>query len=208
MAPPRPRVFPSGVLPHILADGERLVRVHRRDKGAIWFGPGIGRPPAHRFDAPDGEYRTLYAAQSLTGAFVETILRKNQRILGRPFVDGFQWTVLEAGRPLKLAKLFDEGLAVHGTTNDICAGDVYAEPRLLARDLYLTFPDLDGIAYRARHNNGEICYALFDRVTPSSLHPVDPRLFEHERRLTDALMRLHGAVWDTTPPLVDPTAKP
>lgn len=208
MPAPVPRPFPSGLRPVTLDEGERIVRVHRTSNGPIWFGPAPGVLPANRFDAPAGEYRTLYAAHRLTGGFVETILRKNRRILTRAFVEQFQWTVLRVERPLTLAKLYDEGLAWHGTTNDICAGDDYAEPRALARDLYLSFPDLDGIAYRARHNNGEICFALFDRVAPGDLVPVDTHLFAHERRWTRKLVADHGGVWDRSPPLIDPSSAP
>jgi hypothetical protein len=208
MPPPIPRAFPNGLLPDHLAAGSVLFRIHRRKDAPIWFGPAPGKPPSYRFDAPSGEYQTLYAARTVTGAFVETILRKNNRILRREFVELRQWTALQLQRPLQVAKLYDEGLLFHGTSNDICAGDIYTEPRLLARDLYLTFPDLDGIAYRARHNNGELCYALFDRVALADLMPIEARPFANERRSTDAIMRRHGAVWDPTPSLIDPKATP
>jgi hypothetical protein len=49
---------------------------------------------------------------------------------------------------------------------------ITAPPRRLALALYAAFSDADGIAYRARHNNGEICYALFDRVSIVGLVPA------------------------------------
>jgi hypothetical protein len=48
----------------------------------------------------------------------------------------------------------------------------YRTPHRLALALYAAFSDADGIAYRARHNNGEICYALFDRVSIVGLVPA------------------------------------
>jgi hypothetical protein len=72
---------------------------------------------------------------------------------------------------LRLAKLRDEGLHWHGTDAAISAVDNYVSPRRLALALYRGFPEADGVAYRARHNNGEICYALFDRVAAADSVP-------------------------------------
>ena len=115
--------FPSGVKTISIPAGKEIVRVHQLGKSALWYGPGAGQPPAYRFDAPAGEYGTLYCAEELTGAFVETVLRKARRIVGWPFVEVRGWTVLACKRELHLAKVFDEGLALHGVTNDICAGN-------------------------------------------------------------------------------------
>ncbi|WP_267213256.1 RES family NAD+ phosphorylase [Chelatococcus asaccharovorans] len=52
------------------------MRIHRKGQGAVFFGPGVGRPPQNRFDAPGSEYGVLYAARRLEGAFVETLLRR------------------------------------------------------------------------------------------------------------------------------------
>ena len=129
----------------------------------IFFGPAPGNPPAYRFDAPAAEYRIIYCAQNVTGAFMETILRDGRTLLRRSFIEARANTLLRVGRELRLAKLYGDGLAWHGVNADVTTGGVYDEPRLLARDLFLTFPDCDGVAYLARHDNAEICYALFDR---------------------------------------------
>jgi hypothetical protein len=196
--------FPSGLLQLSLPALSSIVRIHQTVHDAIWFGPMPGKPPAYRFDAPAGEYRTLYGAAELTGAFVETVLRRARRIIARPFVEQRQWTVLGAQRDLILAKLFDEGLIHHGVTADISTGDDYSASQRFAADLHAAFPNLDGIAYRARHNNGQICYALFDRVRPSEFMEVDKHLFKNEQATADQLMRLHGAVWDPGTPLPPP----
>lgn len=67
-------MFPRGIKTEILEAGSEIIRIHHQDQGAVWFGPKPGLPPAYRFDAPSQEYRTLYAAAALDGAFVETIL--------------------------------------------------------------------------------------------------------------------------------------
>lgn len=194
-----PHSFPKGLLSLDLPTGANLIRIHRINDGPIWFGPKKGTPPRYRFDAPGGEYRMLYAAESLRGAFVETILKSNRRILAPAFVHERQWSILRLVRPFKLAKIFDNGLLWHGVDAGICAGGVYEESQQLALALFQSFPDLDGIAYRARHNNGEICYALFDRVDTTDLMPVDGHQFYANHSIADELMKLHGAAWDTSP---------
>jgi RES domain len=193
--------FPSGIKTISVPAEQEIVRVHQVGKGALWYGPAPGQPPAYRFDAPAGEYRTLYCSEELTGAFVETVLRKAQRIIGRPFVDARGWTVLACKRELRLAKVFDEGLVLHGVTNDICAGDDYSASQRFAGDLFAKDPHVDGIAYRARHNNGQICYAVFDRVAAHEFREIDHRAFRAERAIVESMMKEHGAVWDPMTPL-------
>jgi hypothetical protein len=200
----RTNAFTSGLLEWPVPAGQRLIRIHRLTNDAIWYGPAPGNSPAYRFDAPSGEYRTLYCAEELTGAFVETVLRRARRIVARPFVYERGWTVLASRRDLRLAKVFDEGLIHHGVTADICAGDDYSISQRFAGELHSAFSHVDGIAYRARHNNGQICFALFDRVDPTSLVEIERHAFEDERTTIEAIMQLHGAVWDPIVPLLMP----
>jgi hypothetical protein len=95
--------FPNGLLTVELPAGELLVRVHWNNQEPIYFGPSAGTPPGNRFDAPRGEYRILYAAVNLEGAFVETVLRRPRgRILKRENVEQRGWTVLALKPTLKL----------------------------------------------------------------------------------------------------------
>ncbi|WP_234840029.1 RES family NAD+ phosphorylase [Sinorhizobium meliloti] len=136
------------------------------------------------------------------GAFVETVLRRPaNRIVRRAFVEERMWTPLRLHRQLVLAKLMDEGLLFHGVDASISAGADYAPSRALALALHEDYPDLDGLAYRSRHNNGEVCYALFDRVLSSDLVTLPGQRFEDDPARTDQLMRLHGAVFDTSLPI-------
>lgn len=192
--------FPSGLLATTLDAGEIIVRVHRKAQGAIFFGPGTGKPPQNRFDAPSGEYQILYAAQRLEGAFVETLLRRpTHRVIRRAFIEERVWTPLRLERTLTLAKVMDEGLLVHGVDASVSATEDYGPSRKLALALYEDFSALDGLAYRSRHNNGEICYALFDRLLQSDLAEMPSYRFEDNRARTDELLRLHGAILDTSP---------
>ena len=182
--------------------GEIIVRIHRKRQGAVFFGPSADKGPQNRFDAPAGEYGILYAARRLEGAFVETLLRRRSgRIVRRDFIEERQWTPLRLLRPVTLAKIMDEGLLFHGVDASVSASDNYAPSRALALDLYNDFPSVEGLAYRSRHNNGEVCYALFDRVPSSDLIELPSHLFEDNRTRVDELIRLHGAILDTSTPI-------
>lgn len=181
--------------------GADVWRVHRREHDPIWFGPAPGGFAGSRFDAPGGEFGTLYAAASLTGAFVETILRRAARVVARPFVEQRAFSRLRIKRPLRLVQLHGQGLIQLGVTSDICAGDIYAPSQALALALYERYK-LDGIAYRARHNNDEICYALNDRVGKDALDLGETHVFGDHFAIADDLMRKHGAVWDPMTPIV------
>jgi hypothetical protein len=86
----------------------------------------------------------------------------------------------------------------------ISASDDYTAPRRLAIALHTAFPDVDGVAYRARHNNGEVCYALFDRVTAADLVAGAPQRLAEHRAVVDQLMASHGALFDSDPPVPSP----
>lgn len=184
-----------------LPAGSRLIRIHRVCDGPIWFGPKRGSPPVYRFDAPEGEFRMLYAAATLTGAFVETVLRSNRRIVAPAFVNERQWSVFQITRPLVLAKLHGHGLLPFGVDAAITSDALYAVPQRVALTLFNAFPQLDGIAYRARHNNDEICYAIYDRVSGADLVVAESHLFEHNMDAATEIVRLHGAAWDTSDPV-------
>ena len=185
--------------------GGVLIRVHHLAHAPLWFGPRPGIPPQYRFDAPNREYRILYCAERLAGAFVESVLRRPaRRIVARAYVEERGWSELTTRRALRLVKLRDEGLHWHATDAAISASDGYGAPRRLALALYTAFPEADGIAYRARHNNGEVCYAVFDRVPAADLVSGQPQRFAEHRAVVDQLMALHGALFDTDPPVPPP----
>lgn len=185
--------------------GGVLIRVHHLAHAPLWFGPRPGIPPQYRFDAPNREYRILYCAERLAGAFVELVLRRPaRRIVARAYVEERGWSELTTRRALRLVKLRDEGLHWHATDAAISASDGYGAPRRLALALYTAFPEADGIAYRARHNNGEVCYAVFDRVPAADLVSGQPQRFAEHRAVVDQLMALHGALFDTDPPVPPP----
>ncbi len=195
--------FPRGVKTEILETGSAIIRIHHQDNGAIWFGPKPGLPPAYRFDAPAGEYRTMYAAAAIEGAFVETILygKAEQQIVSQAYIDQRAWSELTILRPLTLLKLYDDGLFWHRTDASISAIPEYTRSRQIALAAFRESPDLDGVVYRSRHDNGELCFALFSRVATTDLDPGHTRLFRAHPRIRDSLMAKYGAVYDTSLPI-------
>ena len=145
----------------------------------------------------------MYAAAAIDGAFAETILhgRIQSQIVSRAFVELRAWTELTLQRPLALMKLYDDGLFWHRTDAGISAADDYGAPRQLAVDAFQQCPDLDGLTYRSRHNNGELCYALFDRVATADLSEGPIHLLRDHSAEIDILMAKYGAVYDTSGPV-------
>jgi hypothetical protein len=92
----------------------------------------------------------------------------------------------------------------HGTDAAVSASDNYVASRRLALALHAAFPDIDGLAYRARHNNGEVCYALFDRVSAADLVPGAPQRLSERSGVVDHLMALNGALFDADMPVPPP----
>lgn len=190
--------FAKGLLTFEVPKSAELVRIHWQTNGPIFFGPKPGALPANRFDAPNGEYRVLYAAAELPGAYVETVLRHPRRVMRREEAGNRAASRLRIGRTLNFAKIMDEGLQWHGVHAGEISIDDYGPSRQLALDLHSAFPAIDGLAYRSRYNNGQICFALFDRVVAADLVPTTTLNFDKDPAVVDRLMRLYGAVFDTS----------
>jgi hypothetical protein len=206
-APSNPTAaFPRGIKAEILEAGSTITRIHHENNDAIWFGPKPGLPPAYRFDAPGAEYRTMYAAAAIEGAFVETILhgRTEQQIVSQGYVDQRAWTELTLLRPLTLMKLYGDGLFWHRVDANISAAPDYMRSRTIALAAFTADANLDGLVYRSRHDNGELCFALFSRVTVADL-ALGPKLsFRIQETFRDSLMAKYGAAYDTSPPVPTP----
>jgi hypothetical protein len=163
-APPPPPWLGTIRLPiEPLAPGTPLIRVHRLGLDPVFFGPGPGRPPTYRFDPPSGRCGVLYAALALAGALVETLLRNPQRrMVALADIEARGHVELACRRTLRLARLHGDGLQVVGTDAAIATGPY--EPCGLWADALLDHPDApDGILYASRHDNGQLCVALFER---------------------------------------------
>lgn len=188
--------FPNGLLSDTLPEGTRLVRVHWTTADPLGF--SVGR--ANRFDCPGAQFGVLYAAADIEGAFVETVLRRNGRLIRRERVEARSWIEITLGRPLVVARLHGNGLLWHGQDASISTASDYREARGLSLALHEDFPDLDGIAYRSKHDNDRLCYAFFGRVRAATLVRSAGAPFSDDWPRTEALMARYGAIWDPTPP--------
>lgn len=145
----------------------------------------------------------MYSAVAIEGAFVETILhgKTAEQLVSRAYVEQRAWTEVTTLRPCKLMKLYDEGLFWHGTDASISAVPSYTKSRQIALAAFREGSDLDGIAYRSRQDNGELCFALFDRVTSADFDAGQTQSFHEQPHVCDSLMVRYGAVYDNSLPV-------
>jgi hypothetical protein len=144
-----------------ITKGTVLYRVHGEARAARWYGR---RDATSRWDDPDGDFGVLYLGRSPIGAFAETLLRT-------PADRDVLWSRAEQRRQaafkslelLQLAKLHGEGLAWFEVTAAQIAEADYSVPQGLSRRIHAVFA-VDGIQYRSRFDNDELCVALFDRA--------------------------------------------
>jgi hypothetical protein len=145
----------------------------------------------YRFDAPDHSFGVLYAAFDLATAFAETVLRDAARRSAAGTAVPLDYAEIElrrvitlksgvAHRPLRLFKLYDEGLAAARTDNQISARDHYPTTQRWALAFHGHPIAADGILYMSRYMGSRPSVALFDRcrnviaadvVTPLLQHP-------------------------------------
>ncbi|GIK47949.1 MAG: hypothetical protein BroJett013_06460 [Alphaproteobacteria bacterium] len=141
--------------------GAQLSRFYPKGRSAIHF----DRNAPGRFNAPDAAFGVLYAAQSAAGAFAETFLRgAGRRLIPPDLIAAKGFVTLSAAAPLRLVQLFGPGLTRVGATAEVAHGGLpYDCPQQWSGAIHALKENFDGIAYYARHDDNEICCALFDR---------------------------------------------
>lgn len=145
-----------------LPPGAALYRFYTAKYEPIHF----DRSDTGRFNAPDGSYGVLYAAENPAGAFAETFLRNpGHTLIDTGFLARKAYIRLEATSPMRLVRMAGPGLAVIGATAEVPHASLpYDVPQAWSKALATHPGHFDGIAYRARHDDAELCYALFDRA--------------------------------------------
>jgi hypothetical protein len=141
----------------------------------LWFGPVSDGLPQGRFDAPSGEFQVLYAGLEPEAAFAETMLRDlpHLRFVTLRRARARRLTVLRAIRGLRLAQVHGPGLAQFGADAGVASGP-YSVAQAWSLAIWNHEDDVDGIAYRARHDDSLIAVALFHRIAATLRHG-DPR---------------------------------
>ena len=84
-------------------------------------------------------------------------------MLGMKFVQERSFSEIVATGPLRLSSLHGPGLARVGATSAVASGP-YDVARNWSRAIHDHPAVPDGIAYRSKHDDDEICIALFDRA--------------------------------------------
>jgi hypothetical protein len=128
-----PRKFNALALLTEEVDAASLVRL-------AWDDPSthcrFTKKARYRFDAPDKSFGVLYAASDVATAFAETVVRDTPKRSGAGAAVVVDYKeiasrcviALKTGadrRPLRLIKLYDEGLAAAQTDNQISSRDHY-----------------------------------------------------------------------------------
>lgn len=160
---PQPQLTGRDVPEVLVAAGTEFYRSHRANHGPVYFGKG----PIYRFDDPAGVYGVLYAAHQLEGAFAETHLRKpGRRYVDRSDLAARRWSRLHTVRSLRLLPLHGRYLAQVGATAEVTHGpaDRYDLPRRWSSEARTA--GFDGIEYRSRHDDDQLCLALFEGGDP------------------------------------------
>lgn len=140
-------------------------RIHACAHEALYF----NRQPVARFNAPAGEYGTMYLGSELACCFVETFGRLDTAA-GTTVRSVSQAQLLAAclseivpTRALVLVDLTGPGLRRLDADARLCAGN-HAEARPWGRAFWAHPAQPDGLLFPARHDPSLLSVALFDRA--------------------------------------------
>lgn len=136
-------------------------RSHFAEHDPLFF----GRAGRHRFDAPGGEFGTLYVGADQHCVFVETFGHRTGEV---DFVTigalaARRLARIRPRRRLRLVDLTGSGLARLRADARLCTGAT-AVSRRWALALFEHPERPDGLYYRSRHDPDRYCAAIFDRA--------------------------------------------
>jgi hypothetical protein len=174
------------------------VRVTRMVHAPTPLGSGYG---ASRFASPHDAFKVMYAAENLTTALAETVVRdrfqsKARRRLREEELALWGATTINTQQPLTLIDLRTTGLLRLGVSTDAARAKVHAQGRKLSQALH-DQTDIDGVVYASRLT-GANCICTYERATAKLLAAplaVLPRL----SGLTEALLALSVTVVPSGP---------
>jgi hypothetical protein len=170
--------------------GIRWMRIHAPAGNALWFGPGSGRQPIHRFDDPVGRFRVCYLGTTLEVCFAETFLRNPPvRILALEDLVGRSLATVEVRRDLRLVPIHGSSLARLGVTAELASGSDYGGSQLWSRALWEHSDQPDGILYPSRHDDSALSVALYDRAKDGLAIVGERSLAEDPQQLARLLKR-------------------
>ena len=166
------------------------MRIHAPARNALWFCPGSGRQPIHRFDDPAGRFRVCDLGTTIEVCFAETFLRNPPvRILALDDLAGRSIAIVEVRRILRLVPIHGSGLARLGVTAELASGSDYTGSQLWSRAMWEHGDQPDGILYRSRHDDSALCVALYDRARDGLAIVRNHSLAEDPQQLARLLKR-------------------
>lgn len=172
------------------SQGTEWLRIHSRTKSAIWFGPAAGYPPVNRFDDPDSQFKVCYLGTTIDICFAETFLRNPPvRILSLADLESRAVATIRTRRDLRLVPLHGPNLAKIGVTAEIASSTDYAHSQEISRRLWEHPDKPDGILYRARHDDSNICVCLFDRAKTAMRTVAESSLTQDLNQLSRLLVQ-------------------
>ena len=171
LAPPPARRPPGTPHTTVLPSGTALHRLHDRRYAADSF--DLTAQPhvddGGRFDSLDGSYGYTYLGQDPDAAIAEVPCcdlswDRRPRVVPRAALTGRLLTTVSTTRDLPLLSLHGAHLSQVGATLALTEGEAfeYLTTRAWARALLTWLPEIAGFAYRCRHDEDRIAYALFD----------------------------------------------
>lgn len=176
-----------------LRSGKVLFRFHKSTYAGDSFNPNTGKridlPEAGaRFNpfpgAPATNVPTLYAADTLTAAALESVFHDVEHIRSPTYLRSrlaeWSYSRLRTTRTLLLFRLTNPQLRqlnVPGRTSSITESELvhtppseYPQTRTWAQSLHAGLPHLDGLAWRPRLGGTGLSYVIFgDRCEPGDL---------------------------------------
>jgi hypothetical protein len=161
--PPPPPDFGQRQLPVVASQGTwyRLNAVEFA--GAIYF----DRSGRGRFDSPDFGWGILYVGEDIYAAFIECFGREHGAMgVSEATLRGRNLFAIRANRPLVFVDLTGSSLVKLGADARLSSGS-YQVARQWAKAIWEHPQQVDGIRYRSRHDDGRICYGLFERAESS-----------------------------------------
>lgn len=153
---------------------------------------GVGRGLS-RFAAPNGEFRTLYAAARFETAFRETLVRdkydgKSRRRMAAHTLRRHACVQVDSRSDLLLVDVTDGRAQNYGVPERVRHGADYRLSQEFALDVYEN-ADADGLFYRSRFDD-QPCVAVFDRAIAARLAARTPMILTRNPLLYEALGRL------------------
>lgn len=205
--PDPPPTLPAALVATV-ATGTSVWRIHGADRGPADLNP-TPRPRARaggRFDSLDGGYSYLYLGDGPAAAVAETLCRnlpvdQSPRLIPRAQIARRVLSELRTTRNIHVVDLTGTGAARLNAEVWLtkCDPSGYLQTRRWAAAILTANPDVDGIAFRSRHDENTLSWMLAAppaTATHPALVPVGavlPLESPDGHHLLGALLAAHNA---------------